>query len=113
MSLDDRDKAANMSGVVFFDRGLIDACSALEHATRKPVLLSYASERYNRKVFVAPPWPEIYINDEERRHDLYQAIAEYERLIAAFEFLKYDVEILPKVGVAKRADIVLDRLLLI
>ena len=110
MSLDDRDKAAKVSGVVFFDRGLIDAATALEHATGKPFLLKYSSKRYNQRVFVTPPWPEIYVNDADRRHDLSQALAEYDRLLAAFEFLNYHVEILPKVNVAERADIILERL---
>ncbi len=45
MSQDDRNTAAKTQGLVFFDRGLIDAAVALEHATRMPVLKNYASER--------------------------------------------------------------------
>lgn len=111
MSLDDRDKAARMSGVIFFDRGLIDAAAALEHATKKPALREYASKRYNRRVFVTPPWPEIYVKDADRRHDLPQALEEYDRLLAAFASLDYGVEILPKASVAERAEFVLKRLI--
>lgn len=111
MSLRDREKAGKMSGLVFFDRGLIDAAAALEHATGKPTLKAYAGiERYNRRLFVTPPWPEIFTNDPERRHSLKDAIAEYERLLTAFASLSYDVEILPKIGVAERADIILKSL---
>lgn len=110
VSQDDRSIAAKTQGFVFFDRGLIDAAAALEHATGTPVLKSYASERYNRRVFVTPPWPKIYVNDAERQHGFREAVAEYERLISAFTSLDYEVDMLPKVGVADRANFVLERL---
>ena len=112
MSLADREEAAKRRGLVFFDRGLIDAAAALEHATGTPVLMNYAAERYNRRVFVTPPWPEIYVNDADRRHNFQDAVDEYERLLTAFASLDYDVDVLPKVDVADRADIVLERLFL-
>lgn len=112
MSLGDREYAAEKQGLVFFDRGLIDAAAALEHATGKRVLMNYAAERYNKRVFVTPPWREIYVNDVDRRHTFQDAVAEYERLLIAFTSLDYDVDVLPKVDVADRANLVLERLLL-
>jgi predicted ATPase len=107
MSLADRETAAKLSGMVFFDRRLIDAASALEHLTGESVLASLAQlHRYNTHVFLTPPWPEIYVGDRERRHDLEAAIAEYERLGAAYPALGYEVHILPKIGVEERADFV-------
>lgn len=109
-SLRDRDLAKNKPGVEFFDRGLIDAAAALAYATGKPVLQIYAAERYHSRVFMTPPWPEIYANDADRRHGLQDAIGEYERLLVAFSSLGYTVEVLPKNGVAQRADFILERL---
>ncbi len=107
----DLTRAARFSGYVFFDRSLIDAASGLEHATGAPVLAALALEaRYHRRVFLAPPWPEIHVTDPERRHGLDAAIAEYARLIEVYPSLGYDVVILPKVSVAERADFVLDTL---
>ena len=110
MSLRDRGSALDTPGLVFFDRGLIDAAAALEHVTGMPALLAYASERYHKRVFITPPWPEIYVNDAGRKHSLQEAIDEYKRLMKAFASLEYDVELLPKVDVAKRADFILGRL---
>ena len=108
MALADRAATGNSSGWVFFDRGLIDAASALEHLTGEPVLAALArSHRYHRRVFLAPPWPEIYATDTERRHGLDAALAEYSRLLQVYPSLGYDVSILPKIGVAERADFVL------
>jgi len=108
MSLYDRAIAAETQGLVFFDRGLIDAAAALQHASGTQVLTTYALERYNRRVFVTPPWPEIYVNDADRRHTFHEAVAEHERLLAAFATLDYTVEVLPKVDIVKRAEIILE-----
>lgn len=107
----DRAAAADRDEWVFFDRGLIDAAVALEQALGKPVLGKIAAERYHRRVFVVPPWPEIYINDAGRRHGLREAVGEYERLLKAFGALDYDVEVLPKTDVGARADFILEKLL--
>ncbi|MFT3804003.1 MAG: AAA family ATPase [Burkholderiaceae bacterium] len=96
---------------VFFDRGLIDAAAALQELTGDPVLNTLArAHRYHPHVFLAPPWPEIYVRDEERRHDIDAALDEFERLQRTYPALGYSVSLLPKVGVAQRADFVLDTL---
>lgn len=97
---------------VFFDRGAVNAAAAIAHLTgvSAPETLSSA-HRYNARVFLAPPWPEIYAVDRERRHDLTEAIAEYERLRAVYPALGYHVIELPKVPVEARADFVLQTLL--
>ena len=95
-------------GLVFFDRGLIDAASALEAAGGAPLLAALATEhRYNRKVFLTPPWPEIYAGDPERRHGFDAALAEYERLENTYPALGYEVIVLPKAPVDERVDFVL------
>ena len=111
IALADRAAAGSLDGWVFFDRGLIDAAAALEHMTGKPVLTALGqANRYHRRVFLAPPWPEIYETDPERRHGLSTALAEYSRLIETYPSLGYEVLILPKVGVSERADFILNTL---
>ncbi|WOK36797.1 AAA family ATPase [Sphingomonas sp. C3-2] len=97
-------------GWFFFDRGLIDAAATLEYATGKPVLKSYATARYNKLVFMTPPWPEIYVGDDDRQHGLEEAVNEYERLLTAFLSLGYDIQLLPRVAVNSRADFIMERL---
>jgi predicted ATPase len=78
----DRAIADASASWVYFDRGLIDAAAALAHLTREPVVESLGlAYRYNKRVFLAPPWSEIYTLDQERRHGLTEAVAEYNRLI--------------------------------
>lgn len=109
LSLEDRAAAAQkQAGWVFFDRGLIDAASALAFATGEPLDRGLCdAHRYNRRVFLTPPWPEIFTGDQERRHDFPAAIAEFERLFAVYPDLGYEVTILPRVSVAARADVVM------
>lgn len=108
MSLADRAALVDRPGWVFFDRGLVDAAAALQHATGEPALRDLGHvHRYHRRVFLTPPWPELYAADAERRHGLDEAIAEYERLLRAYDSLGYDVVAIPRVGVPERADFVL------
>lgn len=107
MALADRDVALAQPGWVFFDRGLIDAASALQHLTGEPVLHALGlTHRYHPLVFLAPPWSEIYVADSERRHGLEAATAEYERLERAYPSLGYEVRVLPKAPATARADFV-------
>jgi len=108
MSLADRAAADASARWVFFDRGLIDAAAALEHLTGERVIESLGLDyRYNKRVFLAPPWPEIYTLDQERRHDLAAAVAEYNRLFDVYPSLGYDIQVLPKVSAAERANWIL------
>ena len=111
IALADRAAASREAGWVFFDRGLLDAAAALQHLTGEPTLTTLGqAHRYHRKIFLTPPWPEIYVTDSERRHGLNDAVAEYQRLIELYPSLGYEVAILPKISVPERADFVLHSL---
>ena len=110
MALADRDAKAGAKGWVFFDRGLVDAAAALSAVTGQPLPEVLSNQRYHRRVFLTPPWREIYASDPERRHGWQAAVAEYERLAAIYPALGYDVFVLPRIPVTARADIVLENL---
>jgi predicted ATPase len=105
MALEDLEAAGRHEGWVFFDRGLIDAAAGLEHHTGEPALKTLSSAgRYHSRVFLTPPWPEIYQTDPERRHGLEEALGEYERLLSVYPALGYEVVVLPKISVTARAE---------
>ncbi len=109
LSLADRQASIPLPGWVFFDRGLIDAASALEHLTGKPFLRRFSRRhRYHRTVFLAPPWPAIYGRDEARRHGFEKGVEEYRRLLDVYPALGYELCILPKVSISARASFVLE-----
>jgi predicted ATPase len=110
MALADMASAATHEGWVFFDRGLIDAAVALEHVGGEPARMTIGARRFHPRVFLTPPWPDIYMSDDERQHGLDTAVDEYERLLRAYPTLGYEVVALPKVSVAERADLILQSL---
>ena len=111
MALADRAAARTQEGWVFFDRGLIDAASGLQSVTGEPALRTLdAQHRYHRRVFMAPPWPEIYETDPERRHGFEAGLVEHRRLEAELPTLGYEVIVMPKTSVRARADFVLGML---
>ncbi|WP_067610711.1 AAA family ATPase [Erythrobacter sp. QSSC1-22B] len=107
----DKKRSADETGWVFFDRGLVDAAVALQQVTGRSIheVLAFF-ERYHEKVFLVPPWPEIYVNDDERQHSLNEAISEYDRLTIAYQELDYETIIVPRISVEERADFVLRHL---
>ena len=111
MSRSDLVSAQKMSGIVFFDRGLLDAAVALQSACGIPYQETLGPLRpYSATAFVAPPWPEIFASDQDRRHDLKAAIEEFERLHSALLEMHYDVQMLPKISVQERVDFVLENI---
>jgi len=111
LAVADRAAASRLRGWVFFDRGLVDAAAALQHMTGEPALTILGdAHRYHERVFITPPWPEIYAKDPERRHRFDEAVLEHERLIEVYPLLGYEVVLLPKIGPAERADFVLGAL---
>lgn len=66
--------------------------------------------RYNRRVFLAPYWDAIYVQDGERRQDRREAEATGRVMAETYTRLGYDLVALPLAGIEARADFVLDHL---
>ncbi len=97
--------ASTAEGWVFFDRSMIDHAAALGDASARQARLCDVY-RYATTVFMAPPWRELFAQDEERRHDFDAARAEYERLLDAYPRHGYELCELPRDTVAARADFI-------
>ena len=111
MARDDLARHYGTSGPVFFDRGLIDAAVALQTTTDAPLRQTLGPDLpYDRRVFLAPPWPEIYITEPDRPHGMDTAIQEYDRITAALADLGYAPAILPRAPVPARVQFVLEHL---
>ena len=103
--------ASEGSGISIFDRSLIDAASGLRQLGDDHWYERLRTEcRYAKVVFLTPPWPEIYVTDNERRHGFQDAVEEYERLRRDYDDLGYNVFILPRTDVDHRVEFILDTL---
>jgi predicted ATPase len=102
--------AQDAAPAVFFDRGIPELTGYLR-MLRRPVPCHMATAarlfRYRPTVFIAPPWPEIYATDAERKQDFAEAIATCEAVRASYLSYGYEPVSLPLAPVAERADFVL------
>lgn len=93
----------------FFDRGIIDA--VLLDSPQPEYFQNAANNfRYNRLVFLVPPWEEIFANDTERKHDFESAKKEFNELLIKYKNFGYETVLIPKVPVKERVDFILKRL---
>lgn len=98
------------SAPVFFDRGIPEVISASRLLSLAPSDEHWRATkqcRYAHKVFVAPPWPELFRKDDERRHTLEDALKEYPLTLDAYRQCGYELVELPKLPVAARVDFIL------
>ena len=105
------DAAGTPADPIFFDRGVVDVLGYLMLlGLEPPAHLLRACERcrYAPRVFIAPPWPEIFVRDAERRQDLDEAVRTHAAMVEAYRRCGYELVELPRGSVAERVAFVLD-----
>jgi predicted ATPase len=98
--------AEQQQGRIFFDRGVPDVAGYLRLMKLPvPEYVEKATEtfRYNRRVFIAPPWDEIFQQDRERKQDFAEAVRTYEVLASTYAAYGYELVGIPRVAVEERA----------
>jgi predicted ATPase len=98
------------SGPVFFDRGIPELVGYGDLiGAETPAYIHKAADlfRYNKRVFIMPPWREIYCQDDERKQDYAEAVATYRFAAEIYPKLGYELLEVPKTSVAGRVDFVL------
>lgn len=99
--------------ITLYDRSIIDSYgySKLERIPISELLLAKCDELdYCRKVFIFPPWEEIYENDTERKQDFNEAVATYHEMVSAYTKFGYDLIEVPKASVKERAQFIVSKL---
>jgi predicted ATPase len=102
---------ADTTSLLFFDRSFLDSAYLLYNSdmnTYEKIKSTHLSHRYNQKVFITPPWEEIYSNDNERDQTFEEAIEVCNNLHRWYELHKYDVIIIPNDTIENRANFILD-----
>jgi len=113
MDIQNFDNHSATSGHVFFERGVLDALCGLDHIT--PLTESELSTWFSKypyfpKVFILPPWKEIYVNDAERDHTFGHAEMVYSILLEWYRRCPYQLIELPRISVEERCILVLREL---
>ena len=104
---------APSDGITFADRGIPDTLTyARVIELPETIAMRRACEnyRYNRRVFMAPAWQEIYHTDAERKQSWADAVRVHEILVRVYEELGYECLELPRASVKERADFVVANL---
>ena len=105
--------AEQTAGLVFFDRSIIDVIGYLNlRGLPVPAHMEAAAQmnQYNRTVFLAPPWKEIFAHDTERKQDFDEAVRTFNAMEKTYRSFGYEIALLPLASVEKRASFILDRL---
>jgi predicted ATPase len=103
----------NATGPVLFDRGVPDVLGYLSLIGQTlPPHMKKAAEifRYNRVVFIAPPWQEIFHTDQERKQDFDEAVRTYEALVATYRIHGYQLVELPRASIEERARFMIEEI---
>jgi predicted ATPase len=104
------DAAATEGGLVFFDRGLVDALGMLYECgqlRRDECLVHLQRRPFAHKVFLFPPWKEIYKPDAERDQSFSDAIAVAGRIKEWYDSFGFTIVEVPQGTPARRATFIL------
>jgi predicted ATPase len=91
---------------VFFDRGIPDVLGYLTLcgiAIPPHMTAAAARYRYHRRVFIAPPWRDIFAQDAERKQTFDEAERTCDAMIQVYSDAGYELVELPRVSVEERA----------
>lgn len=100
----------NAQEVTFFDRDILELISydrLTKTESSSQLIAAALTFIYNRKVFLVPPWEQIYCHDEERTQTYEEAVEVYQGILKVnLEYGRQVIE-LPKASVEERADFVI------
>lgn len=103
----------NDSEIYFFDRGILDTiCYAdmIGLGVSNEMHNLGKNSLYNKKVFILPPWKEIYQTDSERKQTWEEAILTFTKMKETY--LKYGYKLIevPQDTVQNRVDFILNNI---
>jgi predicted ATPase len=109
-----QDRSIKFNQPVFYDRGIPDVIAYLNYYNQKEHLhefLTHAhNHRYSDKVFLMPPWENIYQNDPERKETFKEAQDINKQLIDSYRALNYEIIEVPFVKSKERVKFILDQI---
>ena len=97
--------------IVFLDRGIPDVLAYMHYiGDSYPAFFDVAcKEHIYSKIFILPPWEEIYESDDARYENYEQAKLIYTHLTETYQNYGYELIEVPKDSVANRILFILDK----
>lgn len=106
-------EASNNKIAYFYDRGIPDIAGYLllcGLAIPKHLDKAITLFRYSKNVFIAPPWTEIYAQDQERKQTEKEAKETYLAMKAVYKKYNYNLIELPKIEITNRANFIINKI---
>ncbi|MCG9972528.1 AAA family ATPase [Christiangramia crocea] len=106
-------EAKNMNSAhVFLDRGLPDVLAYMDYFnTDYPDLFHTTCKNYQYdKIFILPPWQEIYTSDNERYESFEEALKISSYLYSTYEKYGYEPIEVPKLAINERTEFILNKI---
>lgn len=96
--------------LIFFDRGIPDVHSYMDFmGTEYPDIYITSSEKYRySKVFLMPPWEEIYTSDNERYESYQQSLEIYHHIKKGYTDLDYPIIEVPHGTIKERTNFIIN-----
>ncbi|WP_310556356.1 ATP-binding protein [Flavobacterium sp.] len=107
-----QDAQNELQEIVFIDRGIPDVLAYMHYiGDSYPEFFDKACHNYKyTKIFMLPPWREIYISDNERYENYEQAKEIYKHLVETYQKYNYNLIEVPKDTVDNRILFILDQI---
>jgi len=98
--------------IVFIDRGIPDVLAYMHYiGDSYPAFFDEACRNHQySKIFILPPWEEIYTSDEARYETFDQARLLYAHLTETYSGYGYDLIEVPKDSVENRLNFILEKI---
>lgn len=107
-----RDALQEKEAVVFIDRGIPDVLAYMHYiGDSYPKTFDEACKKHlYSRIFILPPWEEIYQSDNERYENFEQARLIHNHLVETYQKYGYSLIEVPKVDLELRVKFVLNNL---
>lgn len=98
--------------IVFLDRGIPDVLAYMHYIgdSYPPFFDVACKEHIYTKIFILPPWEDIYVSDQERYENFEQAQLIHDHLVETYQNYGYELIEVPKDTVDKRILFILDQI---
>lgn len=101
------------SNIVFFDRGILDTICYMNMENipiSEEINNLVNSHPYNQRVFILPPWQEIYSTDNERKQTWEEAVYTFDKMKQTYLQYGYEVIEVPKNNIEQRCEFIISYL---
>ena len=107
-----KDANENEHSIVFIDRGIPDIVAYMEYIGDDYLAEFHVASLENiySKIFVLPPWQEIYVSDNERYESYKQAQEIHVHLVNTYKLYGYDLIYVPKDTIENRVLYILEKI---